>query len=149
MNPLHLKPLKHTLVSIVDGSQRDIVDDGVDVDQLTGVVSAVHVRRSIALNMVQKVTTKHHKGVAPGTQIFWAKEPIRPIYSGDPLAKVPCMGPAEKKIMQTNIDRRAREQAEEADRLQPEVIAAVKKANRDARAKADANTDPPSKGGAA
>ena len=100
------KPIERTLVNITDGSRRKFLDDGSDVDTISGQVKSHRVRRSLLLQAANN--TFITKGPHKGTPVFYAEEPFAPLFDGDPVARVRVLGAKERKLMDELVEERRR-----------------------------------------
>lgn len=124
---VHQKPVKRTLINITDGSRREFLDDGSDVDALSGTVKGPRVRRRI---IVQALDTLITKGPHKGSHVFYAEEKWAPLFDGDPLANVRVLDDVAKKKMQELVAERERFLATSKVQADNEAALALKKAKR-------------------
>jgi len=125
----NLKPTMRTLVNITDGSSRSFLDDGSDVDAVTGRVKGHRVRRCILMQAGDTLITK---GPHRGTPVFWAEAPLAPLFDGDPVAKFRVLDAPTRKLMAELVAERARvldESKVQADNEAVLALATVKRAN--------------------
>lgn len=103
---MSIKSVRRVLINITDGSQREFLDDGSDVDGITSKLKGHRVRRNIIIAALEQ---KVAKGPHAGTPVFWAAEKFEPLFQGDPLpGLVRVIDAPTKKVMDELVAERAR-----------------------------------------
>lgn len=125
---MSIKTVKRTLICITDGSTREFLDDGSDVDGVTGKFKAHRGRRN---QLVAALEVTIPKGTGAGTKVFWAEEKWAPLFEGDPLpSKVQVITPEVRKLMEQLVDERRKFLDQSKVQADNEAALALKKAKR-------------------
>lgn len=102
---LATQPRRIELICVTDGSRRNFLDDGCDVDPNTGVVRQSRQRRCILLQAKDALI---QKGPHKGAKVFYVEKPIEPAFKGDSLAQFQVLDAKAKAMMAELVAERTR-----------------------------------------